>query len=108
MRTFFKVLRKVTISSRQNNPKRTRLFLGLVKREWGFICKHPVFPNEVHAKTEGLLLEMFSLDSIEQTERAEQAIRDNILEYLEKTILPEVFSRFKEALLRQDEGLSKA
>lgn len=107
MRTFFKVLRKATISSQQNNPKRARLFLGAVKREWGFICKRAVFPSEVQAKAEELLSEMYSLGSTEELERAEQGVRDVTMGYLERTILPEVFSKFKEALLSQDEKLSK-
>ena len=107
MRTFFKVLRKATISSKQNNQKKARLFLSAVKREWDFICKRAVFPIEVQTKAEELLSEIYSLGSTEELERAEQGVRDVIIGYLEKTILPEVFSKFKEALLNQDEKLSK-
>ena len=107
MITFFKVLRKATIYSQQNNPKKANLFLGVVKRQWSFICKSAVFSSEEQAKAEELLSEIYNLGSTEELERAEQRVRDVTMGYLERTILPEVFFKFKEALLIQDKKLSK-
>jgi hypothetical protein len=105
--TFLKVLRRAVLASRQNHPKRARMFLGDVKREWGYLCKRAEFPQDVEVKTEGLLAEMYLFGSTEELERDEQGVREVLMRHMEKTILPEIFSRFKDGLLSQDEKLSK-
>ena len=83
------------------------MFLGAAKREWDYLCKRAEFPPDIQVKTEGFLAEMYLLNSTEELERAEQGIRDGLIGHLENNIQPEIFSRFKDTLLSQDEKLSK-
>jgi hypothetical protein len=106
LRTLFKVLRKAIIFHKKGDEKKARLFLGHVKRNWRFIYKGTFLPEEVKEKIESLLQGIYRLDSIDEMERTEQEIRDTITRALAQNVTPEVFSKFKEALLKQDKALS--
>lgn len=106
VKSFFKALSKTVIFYKKGNLKKSRLHLGRVKRDWSFFEKEAVLPKELMAKVENLLQKIYFLNTIDEMEKAEKAIREYILEYLEKSLLPEVFSPFKYALLKQDKELS--
>jgi len=105
VKTFFKVLRKAIIFHKKDNPKQARLYLGHVKKNWRFISKETFLPKELREKIENSLQEIYRLGSTVEMEKIEQEIRDNIMKPLEQNVPPEVFSKFKDALLKQDKVL---
>jgi len=105
--TFFKVLRKAVIFYRKDNTKKARLYLGNIKREWSYLGRRNALLNKGNEQVERYLQVIYSLTSKEEVAKAEQAIRNTVLEHLENDVQPEVLSRFKEALLKQDNDLLK-
>jgi len=85
--TLFKVLRKASIFSKQGNIKRSRFYLGLVKREWNFLCDE--VPEDLRIKIEGLVENLRSADADKTIiEKIETDLRKTIIEYLEKILDP--------------------
>jgi Icc-related predicted phosphoesterase len=104
--TLFKVLRKASIFSRQGDIKRSRFYLGLVKREWNFLCDE--VPEDLRIKIEGLVENLRSTDADKTIEKIETDLRQTIIEYLEKNLGSDDFlSRFKSAISEQDELLER-
>jgi len=104
--TLFKVLRKASIFSKQGDIKRSRFYLGLVKREWNFLCDE--VPEDLRIKIESLVENLRSADADKTIEKIETDLRQTIIEYLEKILGSDDFlSRFKRAISEQDELLER-
>jgi hypothetical protein len=106
-KTFFKVLRKAIIFYRKGDLKKSRLFLGHVKKNWRYLSRNIVLTEEVKGKIDILLQEIYCLRLTAEMERAEQNIRDDLFAHFEGSIPSEAISRFKETLTKQDLVLSK-
>jgi len=100
--TLFKVLRKALIFSKQGDIKKSKFYLGLVKREWNFLRNE--LPDELQVKIESLIRNVHSAHAIEKIERD---LRQTTVEYLERNITSNLLSEFKKAILEQDKLLEK-
>jgi hypothetical protein len=104
--TLFKVLRKASIFSKQGDIKRSRFYLGLVKREWNFLCDE--VPEDLRIKIEGSVSNLRSADADKTINKVETDLRQTIIEYLEKNLRSDNFlSKFKKAISEQDELLER-
>lgn len=107
LRTFFKVLRKAIMFYRKGDLKKSRLFLGHVKKNWRYLSRNTVLTEEVKHKIDSLLHEIYCLGSTAEMEGAEQNIRNDLLAHLEGRIPSEAISGFKETLAKQDLTISE-
>lgn len=104
--TLFKVLRKAVIYHQYNNLKQTGMYLGMTKREWGFIrSKGENLPGDVSETVEKLLQKIYHPDPGVNMSSLESKIRQNIMESLKEKLPPEIFAEFREKLAKQDEVL---
>ena len=99
-----KVLRKAVLFHQNNDSKRARIYLGLTKREWGFIRRKGfLLPSDVCEKVEKWLQEIYHPGA--DISGLENKIKQSIIESLKEKAPPSSFSEFKKRLAEQDEVL---
>ena len=106
-RTLLKVLRKAIIFYKKGDAKKSRLFLGHVKKNWRILSKSKLIAEDAWGNLDSLLGQVYTLGSIARMEELERLIRNDLFALLEKISASKDFSTFKEGIAKQDSKLSK-
>lgn len=104
-RTLFKTLRKTVVLFKQGCPALAKSHMRFVKREWGYASQ--MLPPEIKGECSQLMEEFYRSSCVDEAERAEAKIREAIMSYLEKSVSPRMFERFRKVLSEQDKALAE-
>ncbi|MEM0313598.1 MAG: hypothetical protein QXQ41_03515 [Candidatus Bathyarchaeia archaeon] len=103
--TMFKVLRKASLFNGKGDAKKSRFYLGLVKREWRFLSGK--VSDDLCMKIDSLIKKLHSVVANKNMRKIEADLRKTIMEYLEGNLEPVCMSEFKRAVFEQDKLLEK-